>query len=130
MTTTPLVLLIVRPYDTVDEYLAAEAWTIDARAMLLVDAPDLEPDTAACRHAQHAHEHGSRGPSDRAAPSQACFCSAMTGQGVTDAPQPAQPSPAAPAIASSVEHAVTPADPIDQPSRGAHPPEPPPPIQA
>ncbi|HVJ18319.1 MAG TPA: hypothetical protein VM686_23025 [Polyangiaceae bacterium] len=46
MSTSPLVLHIVRPYATADEYLAAEAWTIDARAMLLVEAAELPPDTA------------------------------------------------------------------------------------
>jgi hypothetical protein len=45
VTTSPLVLHIVRPYATVEEYLDVEAWTIDARAMLLVDAPDLAVDT-------------------------------------------------------------------------------------
>jgi hypothetical protein len=42
----PVVLHIVRPYAGEDEYLAAEAWTIEARAMLLVDQPNLAPDTA------------------------------------------------------------------------------------
>ena len=46
MSSSPLVLHIVRPYATVDEYLAAEAWTIDARAMILVDVAELPADTA------------------------------------------------------------------------------------
>jgi hypothetical protein len=46
LSTSPLVLHVVRPYATVDEYLAAEAWTIDARAMLLVDAAELPVETA------------------------------------------------------------------------------------
>jgi len=46
LSTSPVVLHIVRPYATVEEYLAAEAWTIDTRAMVLVDAADLAPDTA------------------------------------------------------------------------------------
>ncbi|HEV8550998.1 MAG TPA: hypothetical protein VGQ57_18250 [Polyangiaceae bacterium] len=43
---SPLVLHITRPYADAEEYLKAEAWTMDARAMLLVDQPPLEPDTA------------------------------------------------------------------------------------
>ncbi len=42
---TPLVLHLTRPYDTVDEYLNAEAWSIEARAMLLIEHPPIEPDT-------------------------------------------------------------------------------------
>ncbi len=43
---TPIVVHIVRPYATEQEYLAAEAWSIDARSMLLVDAEPLPVDTA------------------------------------------------------------------------------------
>ena len=42
----PVVVHVVRPYATEQEYLAAEAWTIDARSMLLVDAEPLPPETA------------------------------------------------------------------------------------
>lgn len=43
---TPLTLHVVRPYATEDEFLAAEAWTIDARGMVLLDQPNQEPETA------------------------------------------------------------------------------------
>lgn len=46
MTTAPVVLHLTRPYANVEDYLAAEAWTIDARNMLLVDETSLAPDTA------------------------------------------------------------------------------------
>ena len=42
----PVVVHVVRPYSSEQEYLAAEAWSIDARGMLLVDAEPLAPDTA------------------------------------------------------------------------------------
>ncbi len=42
----PIVVHVVRPYASELEYLAAEAWSIDARAMLLIDAPELPADTA------------------------------------------------------------------------------------
>jgi hypothetical protein len=42
----PVVVHVVRPYASEQEYLAAEAWSIDARGMLLVDADALAPDTA------------------------------------------------------------------------------------
>ncbi|RYZ06537.1 MAG: hypothetical protein EOO73_16340 [Myxococcales bacterium] len=42
----PVVVHVVRPYASEQEYLAAEAWSIDARGMLLVDAEPLAPDTA------------------------------------------------------------------------------------
>lgn len=42
----PVVVHIVRPYATEQEYLAAEAWSIDARSMLLLDAETLPVDTA------------------------------------------------------------------------------------
>ena len=45
MTTTPVVLHILRPYASVDEYIAAEAWTVDARNMLLIGEPELPTDT-------------------------------------------------------------------------------------
>ena len=42
----PVVVHVVRPYSSEQDYLAAEAWTIDARTMLLVDAEELPADTA------------------------------------------------------------------------------------
>jgi hypothetical protein len=42
---TPVVVHVVRPYDSEQEYLNAEAWTIDARSMLLIDAEPLPADT-------------------------------------------------------------------------------------
>lgn len=42
----PVVVHVVRPYASEQEYLAAEAWSIDARGMLLIDAEALPPDTA------------------------------------------------------------------------------------
>lgn len=42
----PVVVHVVRPYQSELDYLSAEAWTIDARSMLLVDAEPLAPDTA------------------------------------------------------------------------------------
>jgi hypothetical protein len=42
----PVVVHVVRPYASEQEYLAAEAWSIDAKGMLLVDADALAPDTA------------------------------------------------------------------------------------
>lgn len=42
----PVVVHVVRPYASEQEYLAAEAWSIDARGMLLIDAEPLAPDTA------------------------------------------------------------------------------------
>ena len=42
----PVVVHVVRPYSNEHDYLAAEAWTIDARSMLLVDAEALPADTA------------------------------------------------------------------------------------
>jgi hypothetical protein len=44
--TTPVTLHLTRPYANVEEYLAAEAWSVDAHAMLLIDQPPLERDTA------------------------------------------------------------------------------------
>jgi len=46
VSSSPTVLHVVRPYRSVDEYLAAEAWTIDAKAMVLIGTEDLPPDTA------------------------------------------------------------------------------------
>lgn len=46
MTTEPVVLHFVRPYANVEDYLAAEAWTLDARSMILVGETGLAPDTA------------------------------------------------------------------------------------
>ncbi len=42
----PIVVHVVRPYANEQEYLNAEAWSIDARTMLLIDAEVLAPDTA------------------------------------------------------------------------------------
>lgn len=42
----PIVVHVVRPYSTEEEYLAAEAWSIEQRGMLLVDAEALPADTA------------------------------------------------------------------------------------
>jgi hypothetical protein len=42
----PIVVHVVRPYSSEDEYLAAEAWSIEPRGMLLVDAEPLPADTA------------------------------------------------------------------------------------
>ena len=42
----PVVVHVVRPYSSEQDYLAAEAWTIDARSMLLIDAEQLPFDTA------------------------------------------------------------------------------------
>ena len=44
--TAPVTLHITRPYASVEDYLAAEAWTVDQHAMLLIDQPALERDTA------------------------------------------------------------------------------------
>jgi len=41
----PLIIRVVRPYTTVEDYLDAESTTIDKRGMLLVDAEDVPPDT-------------------------------------------------------------------------------------
>jgi hypothetical protein len=46
MSVNPVVVHVVRPYASEQEYLAAEAWSIDARGMLLIDAEPLPPDTA------------------------------------------------------------------------------------
>jgi hypothetical protein len=46
LSSSSLVLHVVRPYASAEEYLAAEAWTIDARAMILIDAEDLALDSA------------------------------------------------------------------------------------
>jgi hypothetical protein len=43
---SPLVIHVQRPYATVEEYLEAEAWTIETRTMLLVDTAELPLDTA------------------------------------------------------------------------------------
>lgn len=41
----PVVVHVVRPYESEQEYLAAEAWSIDAKSMLLIGAEPLPPDT-------------------------------------------------------------------------------------
>lgn len=43
---TPVVLHVVRPYSTEDEFLAAEAWTIEARGMLLIGQREVELERA------------------------------------------------------------------------------------
>jgi hypothetical protein len=42
----PAVVHVIRPYSSEQDYLAAEAWSIDARSMLLIDAEPLPLDTA------------------------------------------------------------------------------------
>lgn len=42
----PIVVHVVRPYASEQEYLAAEAWSIDSRSMVLLDAEALPTDTA------------------------------------------------------------------------------------
>lgn len=42
----PVVVHVVRPYATEQEYLNAEAWSIDTRSMVLIDAEPLPADTA------------------------------------------------------------------------------------
>ena len=46
MSESPVVVHVRRPYATVEEYLEAEAWTIEMRSMLLIDAAELPLDTA------------------------------------------------------------------------------------
>ena len=41
----PVVVHVVRPYSSEQDYLAAEAWSIDSRSMLLIDAEPLAADT-------------------------------------------------------------------------------------
>jgi hypothetical protein len=41
----PVVVHVVRPYASEQDYLAEEAWSIDARSMLLIDADPLAADT-------------------------------------------------------------------------------------
>jgi len=41
----PVVLHVIRPYASADEYLKHEAWTMDARTMLLIGEADLPPGT-------------------------------------------------------------------------------------
>jgi hypothetical protein len=45
MAADPVVLRILRPYGSAEEYLAAEAWSLDARSMLLIDEAPLPADT-------------------------------------------------------------------------------------
>lgn len=42
----PVVVHVVRPYSSEQDYLNAEAWSIDAKGMLLIDAEALPNDTA------------------------------------------------------------------------------------
>ena len=46
MSESPVVVHVQRPYATVEEFLEAEAWTIETRSMLLIDAAELPLDTA------------------------------------------------------------------------------------
>ncbi len=46
MSDSPLVVHVQRPYATAEEYLEAEAWTIETRSMLLIDAAELPLDAA------------------------------------------------------------------------------------
>ncbi len=41
----PVILRIVRPYATEDEFLAGDLWTLDAKSALLVGQPALDPGT-------------------------------------------------------------------------------------
>jgi len=41
----PVVLHVIRPYASAEEYLKHEAWTMDARTMLLIGEADLPPGT-------------------------------------------------------------------------------------
>lgn len=41
----PIVLHVIRPYANPEEYLRNEAWTMDARTMLLIGEADLPPGT-------------------------------------------------------------------------------------
>jgi hypothetical protein len=41
----PVVLHVTRPYANVEAYIAAEAWTLDTRSMLLIGEPELPADT-------------------------------------------------------------------------------------
>jgi hypothetical protein len=42
----PIVVHVVRPYASEQEYLSAEAWSIDQRSMLLIDVEPLPADSA------------------------------------------------------------------------------------
>jgi hypothetical protein len=42
----PVVVHVLRPYESEQEYLRGEAWSIDARSMILIDVEALPPDTA------------------------------------------------------------------------------------
>jgi hypothetical protein len=41
----PRILRITRPYETVEDYIASEGWTISSKRMILLDQPRLERDT-------------------------------------------------------------------------------------
>ncbi len=41
----PVVVHVIRPYANVEEYIAAEAWTLDTRSMLLLGEQELAADT-------------------------------------------------------------------------------------
>src|SRR5690606_2083327 len=41
----PRILRITRPYESVEDYIASEGWTISSKRMILLDQPRLERDT-------------------------------------------------------------------------------------
>jgi hypothetical protein len=41
----PVLLRVLRPYSSADDYVAAESWTIDVKGMLLVNEPAYPPGT-------------------------------------------------------------------------------------
>lgn len=43
--TKPRILRITRPYESVEDYIEAEGWTISAKRMILLDQPRLDRDT-------------------------------------------------------------------------------------
>ena len=43
---SPVLLRVLRPYPSADDYVAAESWTIDVKGMLLVNEPAHPPGTA------------------------------------------------------------------------------------
>jgi hypothetical protein len=42
----PVLLRVLRPYQSADEYIAAESWTVDVKGMLLIDEPAYPAGTA------------------------------------------------------------------------------------
>lgn len=43
--TKPLILRITRPYESVEDYIESEGWTISSKRMILLDQPRLDRDT-------------------------------------------------------------------------------------